>query len=163
MTSNKIEGYRPGVIGSLVALHGAYYARHWHFGLPFEAKVASELSEFLTRMDPARDLFLTAWTNDRLDGSITIDVSGGGELGAHLRWFIVSDDARGAGLGKYLMRRAVSHCDELGVKTCWLTTFAGLDAARVLYERHGFALARESDIDRWSGGVREQLFVREHL
>lgn len=161
MTSYLVEGYRPGAIGSLALLHGVYYARHWNFGLPFEAKVASELSGFLARMDPARDLFLTAWSNDRLDGSITIDVSGGGELGAHLRWFIVSDKARGSGLGKVLMRRAIAHCDALGVESSWLTTFAGLDTARALYERHGFVLARESDVDQWSGGVREQLFVRE--
>ena len=42
----------------------------------------------------------------------------------------------------------------------WLTTFAGLDAARALYERHGFRLVSESDIDQWSGGVREQRFER---
>ncbi len=161
VSSHTVEGYRPGAIGSLAALHAAYYSRHWNFGLPFEAKVASELAEFLVRMDPVRDLFATAWTGDRLDGSITIDVSGGGERGAHLRWFIVGDAARGSGLGGLLMDRAVAHCDRSGVRSCWLTTFAGLDAARALYQRRGFALVRESDVDQWGGGVREQLFMRE--
>jgi len=161
VNTHTLEGYRPGAIASVIALHAAYYSRHWNFGLPFEAKVASELSEFLTRMDTGRDLFATVWAGGRLDGSITVDVSGGGEQGAHLRWFIVSDDARGTGLGKLLMGQAMEHCNLLGIDRIWLTTFAGLGAARSLYERHGFVLARESDVDQWSGGVREQLFLRE--
>jgi hypothetical protein len=48
----------------------------------------------------------------------------------------------------------------VGASAVWLTTFAGLDAARALYERYGFALADESDADQWQGGVREQLFKR---
>jgi len=161
MANYDIDGYRPGAIASVIALHAAYYAREWNFGLPFEAKVAGELSEFLTRMDKDKDLFLTAWNGERMDASITIDLSGGGPDGAHLRWFIVSDDTRGTGLGKVLMQRAMDHCDRLGVERTWLTTFAGLGAARALYERHGFALERESDVDQWSGGVREQFFVRK--
>ncbi|MGB3502939.1 MAG: GNAT family N-acetyltransferase [Mesorhizobium sp.] len=156
----QLDAYRPGAIASVVALHASYYGREWDFGLPFEAKVASELAEFLTRMDKERDLFLTAWGDDTLLGSITVDVTGGGEMGAHLRWFITSDAARGTGIGKILMDRAVAHIDRTAAGQCWLTTFAGLGAARALYERHGFVLARESEVDQWSGGVREQLFVR---
>ena len=67
---------------------------------------------------------------------------------------------RGSGLGKTLLGRAISFCDERGYERMWLTTFAGLDAARSLYERHGFVLAGEAEIDQWSGGVREQIFER---
>ena len=51
-------------------------------------------------------------------------------------------------------------CDKNGDGRVWLTTFAGLDAARALYERHGFVLTAERDVDQWSGGVREQVFER---
>ncbi|MBU2484994.1 MAG: GNAT family N-acetyltransferase [Alphaproteobacteria bacterium] len=138
----------------------SYYAREWGFGLKFETKVASELAEFLTRMDPARDLFLTAWRGDALAGSISMDVSGGGPDGAHLRWFVVSDSERGSGLGKELMARAIEHADSVAAGPVWLTTFAGLEAARALYERHGFTLSSQSEDDQWQGGVREQLFRR---
>ena len=40
------EGYKPGCIGKITQLHAAYYAASHGFGLEFEAKVASELSEF---------------------------------------------------------------------------------------------------------------------
>jgi transcriptional regulator with PAS, ATPase and Fis domain len=51
---------------------------------------------------------------------------------------------QGRGLGADLLGRAVSFCDERGYERIWLTTFAGLDAARALYERHGFVLTGET-------------------
>lgn len=155
------DGYRPGSLAGVVGLHIDYYRDAWGFGLEFETKVALEMAEFLRRMETDRDLFLTAWDKQgRLAGSVTIDISGGGPQGAHLRWFIVSGETRGKGLGKDLMDRAIGHCDRRSVPQIWLTTFAGLDAARGLYEKHGFRLMSESGEDQWRGGVREQLFVR---
>ena len=155
-----LDGYRPGALAGVLGLHMSYYAREWGFGQAFETKVASELAEFLSRMDPARDLFLTAWRGDALAGSISMDVTGGGSDGAHLRWFVVSESERGSGLGKQLMARAIEHADSVAAGPVWLTTFAGLEAARALYERHGFTLSSQSEDDQWQGGVREQLFRR---
>jgi hypothetical protein len=84
------DGYRPGALGGVLGLHMDYYAAQWGFGRAFEIKVATELAEFLARMDASRDLFLTAWRGDALAGSISMDVTGGGPDGAHLRWFVVS-------------------------------------------------------------------------
>lgn len=159
---HELDGYRPGALAGIVALHMRYYAGAWTFGLAFEAKVASELAEFLQRMDGERDLLLVAYEAGEPVASIVMDVSGGGEGGAHLRWFIVGDAMRGSGLGRDLLARALDHCDRLGCSRIWLTTFAGLDAARTLYERAGFALVAESEVDQWRGGVREQRFER-HL
>ena len=155
-----LDGYRPGALAGVLGLHMSYYAREWGFGQAFETKVASELAEFLSRMDPARDLFLTAWRGDARAGSSSMDVTGGGPDGAHLRWFVVSESERGSGLGKQLMARAIEHADSVAAGPVWLTTFAGLEAARALYERHGFTLSSQSDDDQWQGGVREQLFRR---
>lgn len=157
--------YRPGVIADIVGLHARYYATHWSFGAPFEAKVAGELAAFVAARNPERDLFLNAYRGRTLCGSITIDrtVTGseGGERAAHLRWFIVDERARGSGLGRTLIRRAVAFCDGKDYAPVWLTTFRGLAAARTLYEAHGFALVGESDADRWQGGVVEQRFERQ--
>lgn len=126
-----LDGYRPGALGGVLGLHMDYYAAGWGFGQAFETKVAAELAAFLARMDPA-----------------------------HLRWFVVAGSERGSGLGKQLMTRAMDHADRVAAGPVWLTTFAGLEAARALYERHGFALSSENDDDQWRGGVREQLFRR---
>lgn len=156
----ELEGYRPGALAGTIALHMDYYAREWGFGLDFETKLAREMGEFLPRMDPEKDLFLAARRGGRLVGSITLDATGGGEKGAHLRWFIVADAARGGGLGNRLMAETVRFADARGYRKLWLTTFAGLEPARRLYEKHGFRLTAERDADQWNGGVREQLFER---
>ena len=46
---------------------------------------ASFLWTTFTRFDPARDLFLTAWDDDRLAGTITLDVIGGDYAVRNLR------------------------------------------------------------------------------
>ncbi len=157
----EFDGYRPGALAQTVRLHVDYYAKHWNFGLAFETKVAAEMAEFLARHNAEKDLYLSAF-NDRGDllGTVTIDAEDVDSAGAHLRWFITSDEARGTGLGRELIARAVDFCDRQGYRRIYLTTFAGLDAARHLYESFGFQLVSESDVDQWQGGVREQRFER---
>ncbi len=72
---------------------------------------------------------------------------------------MLDDGLRGQGVGADLMARAVGFCDARGVR-CYLTTFAGLEAARALYERHGFKLTDEKAAETWGKRVREQLFER---
>lgn len=154
------RGWRPGVIGQIVAAHAGYYARDWGFGAFFETKVARELAGFMDSYDAGRDLLLSASRDGWFLGSIVIDGSdpalANGE--AHLRWFILTDAARGQGVGGGLMDAAMAFVSEVGFDACYLTTFAGLDAARRLYERHGFVLTKEAEAESWGRTVREQRF-----
>lgn len=154
-----IEGYRPGLIASVIALHMAYYAPRWGFGASFESKLAREMGEFHSRYDPHRDLFLTAADeDDEIIGSITVDGIAAASEGAHLRWFIVNESMAGRGIGGDLMGNCTRFLQEKGYWRAYLTTFRGLDAARSLYERHGFVLADEQPVDPWSGDVGLQRF-----
>ncbi len=156
----RIGGYTPGAIGRLAELHAVYYHLHWDFGLFFEAKVASELSAFLSRADEARDRFWTVRRDGRVEGAVAIDgIDAGGE-GAHLRWFILSEEARGRGLGNRLMDAAMGFCDGSGYRRVYLWTFKGLDAARHLYEKHGFQLVEAREGEMWGRRVLEQRFER---
>jgi len=151
------DGYRPGDTGRIISLHMDYYAPTWALGAPFEAKLASELGTFLDGFRPDRDaLFCARRADGGLDGAIA--VSGEGEGRARLRWFIVGADGRGRGLGRDLLDAALGFCRANGFSSVWLTTFAGLDAARTLYERAGFRMVAENDDDQWQGGVREQRY-----
>jgi ribosomal protein S18 acetylase RimI-like enzyme len=156
------HGWSPGLIGEVVRAHAVYYAREWRFGAPFETKVAREMGAFVDRYSSARDRIFRAERDGALLGALTIDGSdpalSPGE--AHLRWFIVMDEARGLGLGRRLMEAATSFLDETGYRTCYLTTFAGLDAARRLYEAAGFGLVREASSTTWGTTVLEQRFER---
>jgi len=152
-------GYVPGAIGRVTELHGRYYQREWGFGQFFEAKVATELSEFLGRFDEARDGFWTACVDNRVEGSITIDGIKAGSVGAHLRWFIMSSKLRGRGVGNRLMDEALGFCRKLNYGRVYLWTFEGLHAARHLYERSGFRLAEQHEGEQWGTRVIEQKFV----
>jgi GNAT superfamily N-acetyltransferase len=153
----QIRGYLPGSIGRMVELHGRYYARDWHFGPYFEAKIANELGELLARLDPKRDGFWTAAEDDEIVGGIAIDGSHTPDA-ARLRFFIVDDSHRGKGVGERLMHAALEFCRSAGHRRVFLTTFVGLDAARKLYERYGFVLTDERPDRTWGVEVTEQRF-----
>lgn len=123
------SGYAPGAIGRVVELHAGYYHAHWGLGPFFEAKVASELAEFIGRYDSGRDGIWTASIAGRIEGSITIDGLHAAEDGAHLRY------------------RAI-----------YLWTFDGLQAARHLYEKAGFVLVEQRRGSQWGSELTEQRF-----
>jgi GNAT superfamily N-acetyltransferase len=155
------KGYRPGAIGRVAELHATYYQAHWDFGVFFEVKVATELAAFLARYDAERDGFWTALGEGRIEGSITIDGVGAAADGAHLRWFVMSDALRGRGVGHQLIGAALDFCRDRGYRRVYLWTFAGLDAARHLYERHGFRLVAQQRGTQWGREVDEQRFERQ--
>ena len=152
------SGYLPGAIGRIAELHGAYYHIHWGFGLYFEAKVATELSEFLQRYDEKSDGLWLATVNGRVEGAIALDGLSVENDGVHLRWFIISDVLRGKGVGKELMDSAIRFCKSKGYQKTYLWTFEGLDAARHLYETSGFRLVKQQNGIQWGRAVNEQYF-----
>ncbi len=154
----EMTGYRPGALAQVVQLHMDYYAPVWGFGSAFETRIAGGLAAFLSHLDDTRDHFRCVYAKDRLLASITIDGKAADDEGAHLRWFIVSEAARGKGLGRRLLTEAITFCQERGYRRIFLTTFAGLETARHLYEAFGFRLVQEQEEDRWNSGVREQRF-----
>lgn len=152
------RGYFPGSIGRVVELHARYYHVHWGFGAFFEAQVASGLAEFFGRYDELRDAFWIATVSGRVEGSITIDGAHAADTGAHLRWFIMSDALRGKGVGTRLIRTAVDFCRANKYRRVYLRTFAGLDAARHLYEKMGFKLVDQRSGTQSGTEVTEQRF-----
>jgi len=158
MKDVKLSGYVPGAIGRVAELHGRYYHEHWGFGLYFESKVATELSEFLCRFNEARDGFWVASNEERIVGSIAIDGINHDSKGAHLRWFIVAPENQGQGIGNILIKEAIEFCRKVEFGRVYLWTFAGLDAARHLYEKFGFRLSEQFEGNQWGKTVTEQMF-----
>ncbi|MCJ7838623.1 MAG: GNAT family N-acetyltransferase [Burkholderiales bacterium] len=161
MSETAIAGYVPGAIGRVAQLHADYYSKAWNFGLYFEAKVATELSQFLQLLDPARDGFWTAVRAGRVEGSIAVDGVRAETEGAHLRWFIVSDALRTQGVGNRLMQEAVDFCRQREYARVFLWTFQGLEPARHLYEKFGFRLAEQIEGEQWGNRVLEQRYLLE--
>ena len=158
MSEVVLSGYIPGSIGRIVELHANYYYLNWGFGLFFEARVAKEMSEFLSRFEEARDGFWIVSLNDRIEGGIAIDGIKARTDGVHLRWFIVSPEVRGQGFGRRLMEEAISFCMEKDYRKVYLETFEGLHAARHLYEKFGFRLMQQAEGAQWGKKVTEQKY-----
>jgi GNAT superfamily N-acetyltransferase len=157
-TGVELSGYIPGAIGRIAELHASYYHEHWGFGLFFESKVAVELSEFLHRFEEGRDGFWVARIEEKIVGSIAIDGVNSDSKGAHLRWFIVSQENQGQGIGKILLEEAIKFCRRAKFSRIYLWSFAGLDSARHLYEEFGFRLCEEHKGDQWGKRVTEQMY-----
>ncbi|MEE9314955.1 MAG: helix-turn-helix domain-containing GNAT family N-acetyltransferase [Rhizobiaceae bacterium] len=157
------EGYQSGLIASVTELHASFYSKNYEFGSAFERKVATELSEFIGRVEQPMNTIISAYAGDQLLGSVSLDGEDLGGETAHLRWFVVSPTAQGLGIGKMLFERATTFVDEQGFQQTHLWTFQGLDAARHIYERSGFKLVEEKPGTQWGTKVMEQKFIRKNL
>jgi GNAT superfamily N-acetyltransferase len=121
---------RPGDIGSIVCLHGVTYAREYGFDHTFEAYVAGPLAEF-AKSASATDRIWIAEQGDRIVGCIAI-VAHSPQV-AQLRWFLVEERCRGAGLGKRLLNEALAFCTASGYQSVFLWTVSTLTAAAHVY------------------------------
>lgn len=156
------QGYRPGVIGEIVALHAETYSDWAGFGSAFEGKVAAELSAFTSRLDRTGNALWHATKDQTMLGSIAIDGEDLGDGRAHLRWFIVAPSTRGIGLGRELLGLALDFVDRHEFRETQLWTLKGLEAARSLYQRSGFKLQSEYEGDQWGKRIVEQTFTRKY-
>jgi len=158
--SNRLEftGYYPGVVGRITELHAVYYHENWGFDVSFETQVGSELSQFMARFVPARDVLWVARVDGLFAGAVAIDGSGADDEGARLRWFIVSPEFQGLGIGAALIRKAMQFCRDAGYRKVFLWTFEGLAPARHLYEREGFQLTEQHPVRQWGTIIEEQKF-----
>jgi len=154
----RVTGYYPGVLGKIIELHAVYYHRNWAFDLSFEVQEARELADFLGRFRDDRDGLWVANVDGSFAGAIAIDgIQTDGE-GARLRWFIVDPNFQGYGIGARLIDQAVAFCRKAGHQRVFLWTFRGLEAARRLYERAGFKLTQQHEVDQWGGVILEQKY-----
>ena len=153
-----ITGYIPGIIGRVSELHAQYYSQKWNFGRYFEAKVATDLSNFINNYDQTKDCIWSISIDGVIEGSISIDGSSEKPKTAHLRWFIVSDKAKGNGAGNHLMKQAMTFCSHVSYEKVYLWTFQGLESAKHLYQKFGFELVEKLNGLQWGTTVNEQRY-----
>ncbi len=154
-------GYAPTIIARSVEIMHLHMHRYFGFGLRFESRIATDLAEFMSRIDNRCNATWRAQLDGNIVGAISIDGQDLGDGLAHLRWFGVSEGLRGGGIGAALLSRAMEFCDQQGFREIHLWTVKGLDAARKLYENHDFVLAEEYHGSQWGTRILEQRFVRQ--
>jgi GNAT superfamily N-acetyltransferase len=147
------ETLSPDDIAAMVRLQADWYARHWRFGAAFRRQLEAEIGAFAAAL-PHADC--RCWLVRREAGVLGgIAVDGRARPQARLRWFFLDATLRG-GSGRGLLDTALSFCRSRGFASVWLTTFAGLDAARRLYDAAGFREEHAAKDSGWGAEVLEQ-------
>jgi peptidyl-dipeptidase Dcp len=94
---------RPGDIGYVTYLHGSLYSSEYDYGISFEAYVAQGLYEFYKNYDADRD---RVWVCEKAGAMVGfLLLMHREENVAQLRYFILTPEVRGIGLGNKLMER----------------------------------------------------------
>ena len=146
---------RPGDLGEIVRLHGVLYAEEYGLDNTFEAYVAGPLSEFVLDAKRGQRIWVVE-VEGKVAGCIAIVCSGEGV--AQLRWFLLTPEIRGRGLGKRLMEKAIEYSRSAGYRKIILWTFSELETAIALYRRWGFEKTEEKPHHIWGRDLVEQKY-----
>ncbi len=149
-----IRTSRPGDLGWVLMRHGQLYAEEYGFDADFECYVLQGMLPFSQQADmPGNMLWIAEQAATPL-GSIA--VMRNSEEEAQLRWFFVEQEARGAGLGKELLRTALDFCRENGFSQVFLLTIDILPAARHLYASFGFQVVASTPVRHWGHSFNDE-------
>lgn len=150
---------RSGDIGNLIRMHGELYRGEYGWDWTFEAYAAETFGRLAHQWNPARERIWIAEREDRIVGCIAILDSDGDT--AQLRWFLVDPAARGTGLGRQLIDRALSFCRAASYSHIFLWTMASLSAAAHLYRSCGFEITHSERVERWGAVLTEERYDLE--
>ena len=130
---------RPGDLGWVVMAHGELYAREYDWDASFEALVVRIVADFTDQTDGTRNAAWIAELDGERVGCIFCVASERPDV-AQLRLLLVDPKARGAGIGRALVRSCLDFAHGAGYRAMTLWTNDVLAAARHLYQGAGFEL-----------------------
>lgn len=120
----------------LIERHGIVYRDQFGFDDGFRRDIAQKVADFRARRDPFNRIYIAAM-NGRSVGSTAISVRT--TRSAFLNFVLVLPEARGAGLARQLLEKAIGHARQHDMAEIGLETYDCLVAARKLYATLGFA------------------------
>ena len=139
----RLRSARSGDFGWIVSRHGALYAKEQGWDERFEAEVCRIVLQFLESKSPRKGCWI-AETGGKPVGSVYV-VERTASL-AQLRVLFVEPEARGIGLGRALVARAVSFARSQGFRKLMLVTYAHLLPAGNTYRGAGFRVVKETPV-----------------
>ncbi len=139
---------RVGDLGRIIALHGEVYDALPGYGLAFEAYVARTIAEYVIDAGGTGRIWLAERGNTLIGCAAMILRE---EARGQLRWVLVDQSARGMGLGKDLVNRALDYARDNGCSRVFLETTDGLPESQSLYDTLGFRVASDVREELWDG------------
>jgi GNAT superfamily N-acetyltransferase len=146
---------RPGDLGALVRLHGIIYAKEYGYDHTFEPYVAGPMAEFVLANSRRGRVWIVEKKGEIAGCLAVVEVS---EKEAQLRWFLLSPEVRGKGIGRYLLMDALSFCLYAGYELVFLLTVDLHTEAAALYRSVGFSLTDEHPAMLWGQERLEQRY-----
>lgn len=138
----------------LVAQHQDHYARAEGFDDTFGELVGQIVDDFLSDHDPACEAGWIAWNGERRLGSIfCVKLN---EDTAKLRLFLLTEDARGKGLGKRLLATCMDFARAQRYRQMKLWTHESHRAAGALYAKAGWSLMSSEPVISFGQPLVEQ-------
>jgi ribosomal protein S18 acetylase RimI-like enzyme len=149
---------RAGDLGAIVSHHGRLYGEEYGVDSTFEGHVARSVAQAALRGFPSpREAICLVELNGEHVGSLALTDEGDEQ--AAIRWFALSPEVRGRGLGRRLLDEMLARAAEVAYRGVWLETFSELEAAAHLYRDHGFEVVSADDSPRWG---RERIVYQRY-
>ncbi|MBD5544928.1 MAG: GNAT family N-acetyltransferase [Lachnospiraceae bacterium] len=141
-----IREFKPGDPSRVCFFQSELYFRQYHFNVLYEKEMLTGMSEIYD--NPEGNQMWIAEIDGEIVGDIAIICRG--EHEAQLRWFGVSTQLQGKGLGTRLMNEAMKYCREKKYTHITLGTLNILESARHLYAKFGFHKTESEPFDEWA-------------
>jgi GNAT superfamily N-acetyltransferase len=149
-------GDRPGDAGEVIALHARMYAAEYDLDAKVEGYVASGMGEWLIGPRPGPGRLWVAEDDWRVVAAVGL--TGVSPQIGRLRWFLVDAAARGRGLGRELLDRALAFARASGYERLVLETFSELEGAAHLYRSVGFVLVETWVTTLWGRELARERY-----
>jgi GNAT superfamily N-acetyltransferase len=156
-----LRHHRPGDMGNVIREHGLLYSTLYGWDQRFEALVARICADFIDQLQPDRERCWIAERGITFLGCAFVVVDHDAPNTAKLRLVLVTEPAQGLGLGRTLVREAITFARTAGYGRMVLWTNSVLHAARHIYETEGFRLVREEPHSSFGTTLVGQYWERD--
>lgn len=150
---------QPGDLGQIISGQARLYAQEYGWDWTFEALVAEITAQFIRDFKPEWERCWVAERDGRVVGSVFV-VHQDADT-AKLRMLYVDRSARGLGLGRHLVARALAFARSTGYRRMVLWTNDVLVSARRIYEAEGFRLIEENRHRSFGKDLVGQVWARD--
>ncbi|WP_417526071.1 GNAT family N-acetyltransferase [Marinovum sp.] len=148
-----LRGLEAGDVDWLTRTHGRLYARDEGFDESFEVLVGQVLARFVAGHDPARERGFIARRDGKRLGSILCARED--DVTARLRLFLLLPEARGQGLGRWMLGECQNFARQAGYLRMVLSTHRSHAAACALYASTGWQLLDSRPVTSFGVALEE--------